>query len=208
MGPGMSLNRIMVVVRSGEELTLISSVRLSAEGEAELERLGKVRHVVRIGVHGMDDAYTVQRFGARYWTLASMPVPQGIEDHQVLAAESLPVPDASLFSFENTVDEEAALLVHRAGGILVTCDSVQNWPGTEGCSLLAKAAAKVMGFTARRAQIGPPWRKRMTPEGGSLRTDFERMAALEFAHLVGAHGAPLIDTANQDLRATITATFE
>ena len=207
MAPGMRLNRVMVVVRSGEELALISSVRLSERGEAELERLGKVRHIIRIGLHAMDDAYNVKRFDAQYWTLPSMPVPEGI-DRQILAPDSLPIPDASLFIFEETTDEESALLINRGGGILVTCDSVQNWPDSAGCSLLAKGAAKMMGFTARPAQIGPPWRKRMTPEGGSLRSDFERLAALDFKHLIGAHGAPLRETAKHDLLATVAATFD
>jgi hypothetical protein len=64
-----------------------------------------------------------------------------------------------------------------------------------------------MGFLKRPAQIGPPWLKMMTPENGTLRSDFERLASLNFAHLVGAHGAPLMNTAKQDLAATIEATF-
>ena len=62
-----------------------------------------------------------------------------------------------------------------------------------------------MGFMKRPAQIGPPWRKMMTPEGGSLRPDFERLASLDFAHLIPAHGRPLMDSAKQDVRATIEA---
>ena len=68
--PGMRLTRNMAIVRSGEELTVVSPVRLSPTGEAELERLGKVRHVVKIGFfHGVDDAYYLERFGATYWAL-------------------------------------------------------------------------------------------------------------------------------------------
>ncbi len=66
---------------------------------------------------------------------------------------------------------------------------------------------RAMGFTSRRAQIGPPWRKGMTPQGGSLKGDFERLASLDFKHLIGAHGGPLRDTAKSDLKATVAATF-
>jgi hypothetical protein len=136
-----------------------------------------------------------------------MSVPQGVSQRHILADDALPISDAALFTFRDTSNEEAALLIQRGDGILITCNSVQNWPNSAGCSLLAKAAAKLMGFTVRPAQIGPPWRKRMTPEGGSLRTDFERLAALDFKHLVGAHGSPLLETAKRDLVATVTATF-
>ena len=72
---------------------------------------------------------------------------------------------------------------------------------------MARLVAHLIGFRKRPAQIGPPWRKRMTPDGGTLKSDFERLAELNFAHLIAAHGEPLIDTARQDLIATINATY-
>ena len=53
--PMVRLARNMVVLREGDELTIINSVRLNAEGEAALDALGKVKHVMKIGGHGMDD---------------------------------------------------------------------------------------------------------------------------------------------------------
>jgi hypothetical protein len=56
VGAGISITRNMVVVRQGGELTLVNSVRLNDEGEAELEKLGPVRHLVRLGfAHGADE---------------------------------------------------------------------------------------------------------------------------------------------------------
>ncbi|HTJ80930.1 MAG TPA: hypothetical protein VL400_04380, partial [Polyangiaceae bacterium] len=103
---------------------------------------------------------------------------------------------------------EGALLVQRAGGILITCDSAQNWPDTSGCSLPAKVVTRLMGFTKRPAQIGGPWRKGMTPPGGSLKADFERLAKLDFDKLIAAHGGPLLSGARRALEATIAATFD
>ncbi len=208
MGPGLRVPRVMTIVRSGDDLTLISAVRLSTKAEAELERLGKVRNVVKIGFfHGMDDAYCLERFGAEYWALPGGSRSAEPNPTRELTPDSLPIPDAELFTFEKTFKKEAALLVKRAGGILITCDAVQNWPSTEGCSLLGKAVTAMMGFTKRPANIGGPWRKAMTPRGGSLREDFERLAALDFKHLIAAHSAPLRDTAKSDLEATIQANF-
>ena len=46
MNRGMTISRNMFVVRCGDELTLINPIRLSKSGEAELESLGTVRHMM------------------------------------------------------------------------------------------------------------------------------------------------------------------
>ena len=208
MGPGMRITRNMTVVRSGDDLTVIHAVRLSPEGEKQLEKLGTVKNVVKIAYfHGQDDAYYLDRFGATYWAVPGGTREQDPEMQEELRNDHLPFADAELFEFAGTKEKEAILLVKRAGGILVTGDSLHNWTDTKGCTPPAKIVTRLMGFLKRPALIGPPWRKMMTPEGGSLRPDFERLSGLEFAHLVPAHGRPLIDTAKQDLQASINATF-
>lgn len=209
MAPGMRISRNMVIIRSGDELTVVSAVRLSEKGERQLEALGSVTNVVKIGAfHGHDDAYYVWRFGARYWALPGATKADGPTTDAVLSASNSPVDDCTVFEFAGTKSPEAAILIRRGGGILVTCDAVQNWPNTDRCSLPGKLACKLFGFTSRPAQIGPPWRKTMTPKGGSLRGEFERLAALDFTDLIGGHGAPLRGTAKADLQATIAATFD
>ena len=208
LAPGIRLMRNMVIVRSGEELTLVSPVRLSPGGEAELKRLGTVRHVVKIGFfHGVDDAFYLERFSATYWALPGGTRAEDPTPDKELRPDSLPIPDAELFEFRDTKDKEGALLIRRAGGILITCDSVQHWSNTRGCSFPARLVSHLIGFRRRPAQIGPPWRKRMTPKGASLKSDFDRLTQLDFAHLIAAHGHPLRDTAKQDLEATVQATF-
>ncbi|MFQ5635701.1 MAG: hypothetical protein ACE5G3_10290, partial [Gammaproteobacteria bacterium] len=60
VAPLMRVSRNMVIVRDGDTLTLVNPIRLSPQGEADLEALGTVRHAVRLGYfHGVDDAYTV-----------------------------------------------------------------------------------------------------------------------------------------------------
>lgn len=208
MGPGMRITRNMTIVRSGEELSVISSVRLSEQGQAELDKLGKVRHVIKIGhAHGVDCPYYVNHYGATYWALAGGPRPSDPQGGEVLSAEHLPVPDMELFEFQHTKEREAALLIKRGPGILITCDGVQNWPDSKGCSPIAKLVVCAMGLRRRPAQISPMWRKFMTPEGSSLRGDFERLVELDFEHLVCAHGRPLQGGARQALRATFDATY-
>jgi hypothetical protein len=204
MGPGVRIARTMAVLVHDGELTLVNAIRPDEAGRRALDALGRVAHVVKIGTHGMDDAWFVDTYGATRWALPGVELPGEVRR---LSADALPVPWVQLFTFEHTTKPEGALLADRDGGVLLTCDSVQNWPDLEQCSLLAKPVTVLMGFTKRPAVIGPPWRKMMTPDGGSLQPDFERLAELEFRHLIGGHGKPLRDTAHEALRASIDATF-
>lgn len=188
--PLVRLPRNMVVLRHEGELALINSVRLDEAGLAALDALGQVAHVVKIGFHGMDDAFYVERYSAKQWNVA------GAED-------GFPFPGVSVFQFTETNRPEAALLVERDGGLLVTCDSVQHWVPKPFFSPLAKLITGVMGFK-KPAQIGPPWRKAQTPPGGSLRSDFERLAGLPFTRLIGGHGGLL----ERDGAAVLTASIE
>ena len=191
--PLLRLPRNMVILRHGGELTVINSVRLDAAGEAVLDALGKVTHVMKIGFHGMDDAYYVNRYEAKMWTVGDSSLS---EDSQ------LPFPDARVFMFKQTVVPEAALLVEREGGLLITCDSVQHWVPKDVMSRAAKIVTRLIGFQ-QPAQIGPPWRKRQTPPDGSLKSDFERLADLPFQCLIGGHGGLLERNGPTLLRASI-----
>ena len=205
MMPLMRLTRNMVVVVADGDLTLVNSVRMDDEGTAALEALGRVRNIVRIGMHGMDDAWYVRKYEARMWALPGVTHAHDLVTSDELSDTHLPFPGCRLFRFELTQMPEAALL-HEPAELLITCDSVQNWETTEGCSPAAALAARTMGFM-KPAQIGPPWRKRMTPSGGSLRPDFERLAALPFRHLIGGHGSPLRDHAPDRLQETIARVY-
>lgn len=55
MGPGLRIPRNMAIVKDAGDLTVVSSVRLGDEREAELKKIGRVKHVVRIGVHAVQD---------------------------------------------------------------------------------------------------------------------------------------------------------
>ena len=58
LGPGLRITRNMAIVRSGGELSLFHTVRLSPEGQAELEKLG-----VRFAVFHRN-GYTDREWGA------------------------------------------------------------------------------------------------------------------------------------------------
>jgi hypothetical protein len=63
--------------------------------------------------------------------------------------------------------------------------------------------ARAMGFKGR-ACIGPGWRRVAEPKDGKgFGPDLEKMCALDFKHAIGGHGAPMKDTARDDLRASM-----
>lgn len=207
--PGFAIPRNMTVLRSGRELTLVNAVRLSPEGEEELAKLGDVKHLVRIAcMHDMDDPYYVQRYHPTFWAPEGMRHRLGIRADRTLAAGApSPIQDATVLTFDLAVMPEAAILVPRHGGVLLTGDSVQSWETYEGCSEGVIPQLQQMGFKGA-ALIGPLWRKALEKPGGpTLRGDFERLLELPFAHFIGAHGAPLKDRGREELRATVDATF-
>ena len=208
MGRGVRISRNMVVLRQDGDLTLVNPVRLNAGGEAALAALGTVRHAIRLGAfHGMDDAYTVERFGAEFWCQAGSdrfrkPSP----DHAFDEGADLPIDDAEAFVFRHAKLPEGAILLRRHGGLLITCDGVQDWTDMSRCSLPARLIMPFMGFK-RTTIIGPLWLKFMTPDGGSLRPDFERLLDLEFDHAIAAHGGPRIGGAHVAVAAAVARAF-
>jgi hypothetical protein len=201
MGPGLTITKNMFVIRQGAELVVVSSMRLSPEGEAELEKLGKVKHVIRIGgFHGADDPWTLHRFSPTFWAPANLR--DAAKKDQTLAPGSSPIADADVFSFEGGKTPEAAILLKREGGILLTADSYQHWPTFEGLSLLGRAMMPFLGFGP--AVIGGPWLK---AQGHGVRGDFDRLAEREFAHLMPGHGSVLKGGAREGLATAIKKRF-
>lgn len=202
MAPLMRITRNMVILRHEGVLTLVNSVRPTAAGQAAIEALGAVKHLVRIGAfHGLDDPWFRDHYDLTFWTVPGM-TPAG---DQVLSDDNLPpVPDLRLIQMERTRQPEACLLVEREGGVLISCDSVQNWHDTEGCSLLAKAAVNLMGFK-NPASPGKPWLKIMQDrDGADLKADFERLHALDAQTLLPGHGSVMRGGVSAALGRTIS----
>jgi len=197
-------SRNMTIVRDGERLILINSIRLSDEGLNELDNLGRVTDVIRLGaLHGRDDAFYVDRYQAQFWT---MP---GIETHQLQAndlsrAAELPIGDASIFEFDTTQIPEGILHLERDGGILVACDALQNWlsPDEHFCEA-SRERMEGMGFFTP-ANVGPVWMQAAEPAP----EDFARLKQLSFKHALCGHGAPLRDEAHEAFSATFARLFQ
>jgi hypothetical protein len=199
--PLLSIGRNMTVVRQGGELVMLNAVRLNEAGEKRLTELGAVTHVVRLGsFHGSDDPYYRDRFGATLWSVPGV----GNGTRPLLDGTAGPLRDGEIFVFGTGAVDEAAAIIRRPGGaVLVTCDSVQNWVGPLGCSLLGALMLRAMGFF-KPAKVGPLWAKKATGgRPGELWPKFERLLEKDFQHLIPGHGDPLRDHAHEMIRRSL-----
>src|SRR3954447_24916246 len=70
MGPGVVISRTMTIVQADDGLALLNAARLSDEGHAELERIGPIKHLIKLSdSHGVDEPYFIDRYKPEVWTL-------------------------------------------------------------------------------------------------------------------------------------------
>lgn len=204
-GMDWKFSRNMTVVREGERLVIFNSVRLSDQGLAELDKLGTVTDVVRLGaLHGRDDAFYVDRYQANYWVMPGMEDSAGpAATHTLAENKPLPLANASLFAFNTTQIPEGIVVLDREGGIAIACDALQNWLAPDDYfSEASKNLMQDMGFFTP-ANLGPVWCQAAAPEG----SDFARLKQFAFKHALCGHGAPLRDTAHGDYCQTFNRMF-
>lgn len=205
MGAHWHFSRNMTIVRDGTDLTLLNTVRLDDAGLAQLDALGQVKHVVKIGaLHGMDDAFYRDRYGATLWAPAGMPHDHELKADKLLApGGEMPFKGASVFVFEATKLPECIVRIDREGGILVACDALQNWVGPDAFfSDESRKMMTEMGFF-QSANIGPVWMQVNEPQA----QDFVRLRELAFRHALCGHGAPLRDHAQPAFQARFSQVF-
>jgi hypothetical protein len=198
-------SRNMTVVRDGDALTIINSIRLDDAGLAQLEALGSIDHVVRLGsLHGRDDAFYAARYGAVFWAAPGIADAHGLVAQRDLTPDgAIPFAGCSVFAFRTTRMPECILRVDRAGGILIACDALQNLRAPdEYFSDQSRQRMQDMGFF-EPANIGPLWQQINDPKA----EDFVRLQALSFRHVISGHGPPLRDSAREAYTARFQRVF-
>lgn len=188
--PLVYISRNMAIIKHGNELTLVNPIRLTEKGEEQLHKLGEVKRIFRLGIaHGRDDAYYKDKFNAELWAPGMSELYKEPEiDFIVKEDDELPFPDAQLMVFQNMkFGNDGMLLIKRDGGCLLACDSLQYYGDQKHHSFVARLMLPFMGFSGMC--IGPPWLKAVTPEGSSLKPDFDRVLKdWEFDKFFSAHG--------------------
>jgi hypothetical protein len=208
-GPGIRFPRNMTIVRDNGELVVIHPIVMPDAEQQKLEALGPIKHIVRLGAfHGMDDIHYKQRYGATLWAPPGVDTAEGLAvDRELVPGGALPLAGATLHEFTTSRTPETVIHLERHGGIMLACDSIQNWESTTGCSALGALMSRAMGFRGR-ACIGPGWRKQSEPKDQLFAADFEKLLALPWKHALGAHGAPMKDTAREDLAASVKRAYK
>jgi hypothetical protein len=209
MGPGIRISRNMTVVREGDALVVVNSVRLDDAGLKQLDALGDVTHVIRLaGFHGSDDAFYKERYGAKVWAIKGQRYTTGFSgegqepyfeaDAEIDATTPLPIGDAAVYTF-GSKPPEALLVLAREGGVVVSGDCLQHWHTTDPYfSFFGGLMMRMMGFI-KPHNIGPGWLKQAKPSADDLRGVLE----LEFEHVLPAHGAPVVGGAKPAYRAAL-----
>ncbi|MCA9718284.1 MAG: hypothetical protein H6713_01980 [Myxococcales bacterium] len=204
-GIALQFSRNMTVIRTDQELALINTVRLSESALDDLDALGTVASIVRLGAfHGRDDAFYRDRYGAPLWALPGVRHEHGARADMILEpGRSAPFENASAFAFETSRAPEAALHVDRHGGVLLTCDSVQNWGAAD--RFFSPACAKIFKAQGlfQPTNISHVWRDAT----GVRAMDFARLLERSFRHLISAHGPPILGDAHARLTAAVERVY-
>lgn len=199
------LSRNMTVVRDGNALTLINSIRLDDAGLVQLDALGRVAHVIKLGsLHGRDDAFYKARYGATFWAAPGMVHEHGlVADRELRPGSETPFAGCSVFDFQTSRTPECILHVDRAGGVLVACDALQNFLAPdEYFSDDSRKRMQEMGFF-QPANFGPVWVQLNEPKA----QDFMRLQKLSFQHAICGHGPPVRDSAKEAYAARFERVF-
>lgn len=206
-GVDIQTSRNMIIVRNGSELTLINSVRLNDGGLKKLNKLGCVAHIVRIGAfHGRDDVFYKSKYqSAQLWILKGMSYESGLKfDRELTPGGEMPFPGCSLFVFETSSLPEGILHIEREGGILISCDSIQNITAIDQFYSPETAKSFQDRGLVKPANISPIWLGATHAKS----FDFDRLLkTMNFRHLIAAHGEPLMNTAYEQVKATFERVF-
>ena len=158
-GIPVQITRAMTIIREADRLTLVNSMRLSEEGLQKLDRLGTVENVVRIGTnHGRDDAFYSDRYDVPVWMLAGTETRRPVKSEALLVpGNDGPIKNASVVLFETIPSPEVVLFLKRNGGILISCDSLQNMTGFRRvfrCSICQKIGrGRLFPFRQYRSRL-------------------------------------------------------
>lgn len=206
----MAFSRNMTVIKDGETLTLVNTMRLDEAGLDALDALGKVEHIIRLaGFHGMDDPFYKDRYGADVWAVKGQRYTRGFEakpdsrtyfdaDVAMTADTDLPVAGARLHVIDGLVPE-GLLVLERHGGIVVAGDCLQNWHRADSFfSFGAKVSMKLMGFI-KAHNVGPGWLRGAKPNVQHVKNILE----IEFEHVLPSHGSEVINDAKAKYRPAI-----
>ena len=208
MNAMLRISRNMAIIHDEGQLSLIDPIRLNEEVESELLKLGKIKHIIRLGAfHGLDDCYYVEKFGATMWSQpGGETYTEPTIDVPITKDTKFPFPDAKAVLFKKPKQPECVLHIDREGGTLLTCDAIQHYGDYSFNNRPARLIMPFIGFP-KTTIVGPMWLKFMTPEGESLEQEFRNLLDLKFERLLSAHGTLLASDAHEGVANAVNKAF-
>lgn len=203
------INRNMVIIENKGDLTVIDPLKLTAEGTQKIAKLGRVKHIVRLGSspHAyLEDGYYLELYPySLRWAPGtftensksrSLPI-----DRQLKDKGTAPVPGCRVFVFQHTSQPEAVLLLERQsnGNLLITGGCLQSQKQNEFVNTPTVAKMKLNGLLESDVVVSPPWLKVIGPPPTAgiqiqknhmknMRKDFQRLLGLRFNRLLSTSG--------------------
>ncbi len=209
-GDSQRFTRNMAIVRHGSDLTLINAVRMNEAGLKELDALGDVKHVLKLGpLHAMDDPFYVDRYQAEYWSMPGGTTYTEPKPDHLLTDDGLPFPDADLIAFGHMHQPEGVILLRRSPGILLTVDSIQSYstpPHKPHTTPAALERLKQVGFPDETI-IGPIWMQIAVTDRDGMKEQFRHLLTLDFDQLLSAHGVFLASNAKAEVQRAFDNMF-
>eukprot|EP00545_Synedropsis_sp_CCMP1620_P008009 CAMPEP_0119012918 /NCGR_PEP_ID=MMETSP1176-20130426/7696_1 /TAXON_ID=265551 /ORGANISM="Synedropsis recta cf, Strain CCMP1620" /LENGTH=209 /DNA_ID=CAMNT_0006965957 /DNA_START=174 /DNA_END=803 /DNA_ORIENTATION=+ len=208
----------MTIVREeGDILILINTVRLSEDGLEELDKLGKVKHTIRVGgYHGVDDAFYKEKYGATTWSVEKNyfggfdkdAEPYMVADNIVTKDTKLPIKDASMYIIESADPKEGLLLLKRTelgvGTVAISGDCLQNFTKSdEHFNMFGRIMMWFSGFLMAH-NVGPAW----YTSAKAKKEDVKAILDLDFDHVIPCHGEPCHGEATKKYEKSVNALKE
>jgi len=189
-------SRCMTIIKNGNELSLLNPVRVDESLLSEIENLGEIKYLIKLGqLHSVDLPFYMDRFSPKLWANREDPNvsaynPEGYFDDN----EDLTFLDAKVKVIEASKVKEAVLVSRDEGGCLHSCDAFVNMGTDPNHNWLT---AKLSKFLPTPTYIGPNWIKVAKPP----KTSIEAALQYDFENFIPAHGEPLLGGAKQTLTA-------
>jgi hypothetical protein len=211
MKPFFSFPRTMAILETGHgEVVLVNAIRLDEVQEAELLKLGEVKHVMKIGMHDRDVAYYKEKFGATvYGYRTAMYENNVIPDCDIAHGELPPLSGLKVIPLPHLPEKTPECALLFADKTLITCDAIQDHSVSRG-TFLTRLTMPFMGFRGKGI-VGPIWKRLMEKEMGErrhlLREDMLKLTEVSYEYLITGHGFIVDGTAKEAVDASIRATF-
>lgn len=128
---------------------------------------------------------------------------------KIMTASNVPIEGSLLYELEGSPFPEAILCVPCVGRgrALITSDVLVHLTDTVGVPLFGRAMMNMFGFISQQGgpQPAPLWLRSMVKFVGkpAVQRWYADVLALDFAHVVSAHGTPVVDVVRSDMAAAI-----